>query len=402
MLWACSIDEGPLGNRPSPRAAQGSDVIPGQYIVRFRDDVQDAPGLARELVALSGGELGFTYTAAIKGFSAQLPVQAVEALRHNPNVAYVEPDQMVQLFGTQPLPPWGLDRVDQRTLPLDATYAYTEMGAGVNVYIIDTGIRTTHVEFGGRAVGAFTSLKGKSTTDDCHGHGTHVAGTVGGATYGVAKAVSLYAVRVLDCTGNGSWSDVIAGIDWVTANHRSPAVANMSLGGAYMQSANDAVAASIAAGVTYAIAAGNSAVDACTYSPASAPSALTVAASGTTDYQARYSNFGPCVDLYAPGNYILSTWNTSDTASYTLSGTSMASPHVAGAAALYLGAHLSATPAEVTQALVTNATSNVLKDLGIGSPNLLVYAGTSTQSGKEPTPAPAPCEPQKPWSKNCK
>jgi subtilisin family serine protease len=214
--------------------------------------------------------------------------------------------------------------------------------------------------------------------------------------------VSLYAVRVLDCTGNGAWSGVIAGIDWVTANHRSPAVANMSLGGAYMQSVNDAVQGSIAAGVTYAVAAGNSAVDACNYSPASTPAALTVAATSQLDAQARYSNFGPCVDLYAPGNYILSSWNTSDTASATISGTSMASPHVAGAAALYLGAHLSATPAEVTQALATNATSNVLQGLGTGSPNLLVYTGTSTQSGSGPAPAPAPCTPNKPWSKNCK
>jgi len=358
------------------------EVIPGSFIVVFKPTVVDPPGLARQLAAAHGGSLRFTYGAALKGFAADLPDQAVEALRHNPNVAYVEPDQVVRADDTELNPPsWGLDRVDQRTLPLSDSYTYGTTGSGVNAYIIDTGIRTTHLEFGGRAVGAFSSVKGRNNTDDCNGHGTHVAGTVGGTTYGVAKGASLYAVRVLDCNGSGSWSGVIAGIDWVTAHRVLPAVANMSLGGGYTQSVNDAVEGSVAAGVTYSVSAGNFNWDACRFSPASAPSALTVGASTRQDGRALYSNIGPCVDLFAPGDSITSAWNTSDNATKILRGTSMASPHVAGVAALYLETHPSATPAEVAQALVTNATADRLTNAGTGSPNLLLYMGSDPQPG---------------------
>ena len=398
MMTSCRDSNEPLdaaGEAPvsaSVTSRPSGGIVPGSYIVVFRRDVTDAPGLARKLVEGHHGTLRFAYGSALKGFAADLPAAAIEALRHNPHVAYVEADQTVQVTGggSEAKPPWGLDRVDQRTLPLDATYSYGGTGAGVNVYIIDTGIRTSHVEFGGRAVGAFTSVKGPKTTDDCFGHGTHVAGTVGGGTYGVAKGVTLYAVRVLDCNGNGTTSGVIAGIDWVTRNRVLPAVANMSLGGWYSQATNDAVEASVAAGVVYAVAAGNYGMDACQFSPASAAGAVTVAATTRQDARAYYSNIGSCIDLFAPGDSIVSAWNTSDTATNILRGTSMATPHVAGAAALYLEANPSATPAEVTQGLLANATTARLTNVGVDSPNLLLYSGTAA-----PAPAPTPCNGRK-------
>ena len=396
MLSACQDANSPTVSSPqSPSdpavgfaatAHQGlGRAIPGAYIVVFKSSLPDPAAKARALVAQHGGTLRFTYTSAIKGFAADLPAKAVDALRRNPNVAYVEADQAVELFDTESAPSsWGLDRVDQRKLPLSATYTYTATGAGVSVYIIDTGIRTSHVEFGGRAVGAYSSVKGKASTDDCHGHGTHVAGTVGGSTYGIAKGVKLYAVRVLDCDGSGSYSAVIAGIDWVTAHRQLPAVANMSLGGGKSQPLNDAVRGSIAAGVTYAVAAGNSNYDACSFSPASTPEALTVGATTRQDAQAYYSNWGTCVDLYAPGDSITSAWNTSDTASAIKRGTSMAAPHVAGAAALYLETHPLASPANVASALSATATQAQITNVGAGSPNLLVFTGDPATAQPSP------------------
>ena len=396
MLSACQDANSPTVSSPessgdpavsfAATADQGHGrAIPGAYIVVFKSGLPDPAAQARALVAQHGGTLRFTYTSAIKGFAADLPARAVDALRRNPNVAYVEPDQAVELFDTESAPSsWGLDRVDQRKLPLSTSYTYTATGAGVSVYIIDTGIRTTHVEFGGRAVGAYSSVKGKASTDDCHGHGTHVAGTVGGSTYGIAKGVKLYAVRVLDCDGSGSYSAVIAGIDWVTAHRQLPAVANMSLGGGKSQPLNDAVQGSIAAGVTYAVAAGNSNYDACSFSPASAPAALTVGATTRLDAQAYYSNWGTCVDLYAPGDSITSAWNTSDTASAIKRGTSMAAPHVAGAAALYLESHPHDSPANVASALSAAATQAQITQIGAGSPNLLVFTGDPATAQPSP------------------
>jgi subtilisin family serine protease len=272
---------------------------------------------------------------------------------------------------------WGIDRIDQRDLPLSTTFSYVNTGLGVTAYIVDTGIRLSHTQFTGRVSSGYDAIDGGSA-DDCNGHGTHVAGTVGGTTVGVAKGVSLVAVRVLDCGGSGTWSGVVAGVDWVAANAVKPAVANMSLGGGASTTLDDAVARAINAGVTFVVAAGNGntggkAQPACNYSPARVPAAITVGATGSTDAKASYSNYGTCVDIFAPGNSILSAWYTSDTAGNTISGTSMASPHVAGVAALYLQSNGAASPATVSNALTSGATVGKVTNAGTGSPNRLLF-----------------------------
>ena len=375
VLASCSDSPvEPYAGVPALDVQAQDKTIADQYVVVFKPHVTDAPGQARALARAHGGNLRHTYQYALKGFAAKLPPQAVEALRRNPNVELVEPDRMVTLATTQDNATWGLDRIDQRDLPLTTTYTYTPTGAGVEVYILDTGIRISHDDFGGRASVGFDALGGDGL--DCHGHGTHVAGTVGGTTYGVAKGVQLIAVRVLNCSGSGSISEVIAGVDWVTQNHVSPAVVNMSLGAdGATPSLENAVRNSIASGVTYSIAAGNSNADACTFSPARVAEAITVGASTSSDARASFSNWGSCLDIFAPGEGITSAWSTSNTAIRTISGTSMAAPHVAGAAALYLERFPGATATQVTSALLANATPDKISNPRSGSPNLLLYTG---------------------------
>ena len=334
------------------------------------------------------------YGSAIRGFSARLPAAAVEALRRNPNVASVEQDQVVRGADVQQVSTlWTLDRVDQRTLPFDDRYVYANAGAGVNVYILDSGIRLSHAQFGGRAVGGFTAFNDAYGTGDCNGHGTHVAGIVGAATYGIAKGVELHSVRVLDCNCVSSWSSILAGIDWVTKNRVLPAVANASWAGYASATVAQAVQNSIKAGVTWVVAGGNYSADVAGYSPANVPEAITVGASGETDAMDAYSNYGSLVDLFAPGRNVYSTGYLSDTAVARMSGTSMASPAVAGAAALYLAANPSATPAQVASALTGNATQGILTSVGAGSPNRLLYTGFIGGSGAPlPPPPPAPAD----------
>lgn len=343
--------------------------IDGSYIVTVVD------GVSPEVVAHDHGIVPhYVYHDALHGFAAIMSDVTHAELLKDVRVKMIEADQIEIEMTTQTGATWGIDRSDQSALPLSGTYSYTSTGSGATVYIIDTGILLTHTEFGGRAVRGYDAITAGGNASDCNGHGTHVASTVGGKTYGIAKAVKLVAVRVLDCSGSATSSGVIAGIDWVTHNHLANAVANMSLGGGASAAMDAAVAASIASGVTYVIAAGNSNVNACGASPARVPAAITVGATDNTDKKASFSNFGSCLDIYAPGVSITAAWHTSTTASSTISGTSMAAPHVAGVAALYLSTNPGATPQQVRDALVANATKDRVVSAGTGSPNALLFS----------------------------
>jgi subtilisin family serine protease len=353
--------------------ADSPDAIAGEYIVVLEDQAADAAGGLNTLADDLGVSLDVEDTLGIvDGYVAEMSEAEAIELAADDAVAYVEQNQYAHASEVQADPPsWGLDRVDQDALPLDQSYEYTQSGSGVEAFVLDTGLNTTHQEFEGRVGEGYDFIDDDADPSDCHGHGTHVAGTIGGSTYGLAKDVTIRPVRVLDCQGSGSYAAIIGGIDWVAENAGESAVANMSLGGSFSQALNDAIAGAVESGVTFAIAAGNEGQDACNVSPGSEPTAITVGATDEDDALASFSNFGECVDILAPGVGITSAWIDGDDAENTISGTSMATPHVAGVAALYLESNPGATPDEVATALTEGAVADAVSDVN-GSPNLLL------------------------------
>ncbi|MBN6518194.1 S8 family peptidase [Acinetobacter pittii] len=358
-------------------SSEAKGIIKNQYIVILNKDVGSSNEFAQGIAKQNGGKVLQTYDAVLKGFAIYLPDVAgtafVEAMKKNPKVVSVENDTIMKVDATtQSNPDWGLDRIDQKNLPLDSAYSYLQTGSGTTAYIVDTGILSTHQQFSRRVLSGYTAISDGNGTNDCHGHGTHVAGTVGGSTYGVAKNVSLVPIRILGCDGSGASSNVIAGLDWILKNGKKPAVVNMSLGGEANASLDSAVENLFNNGYVMVVAAGNSNTDACSSSPARVSKAITVAATDSTDTRASYSNYGSCVDIFAPGSQINSSWIGSNTATKVLNGTSMATPHVVGVVAEMLQSTPTATPQTISTNLLNQASNNVVKNPS-GSPNRLLY-----------------------------
>ena len=376
------------GEAPRHGGTGKGEPIDGQYIVMFKPGTRGAANLARQLADDYDVRLDYVYENAVQGFAGRINAEKLDGLRRNPNIVAIEQDSVVVAEAVQANATWGLDRIDQRARPLDSSYTYNTTAAGVHAYVIDTGIRLTHSQFTGRIGNGYDSVTSGGNASDCNGHGTHVAGTIGGTTYGVAKQVTLHPVRVLNCSGSGSNAGVIAGIDWVARNHVKPAVANISLGGGASSSLDTALRNMIASGVAAAVAAGNDNANACNYSPARVAEAITVGATTSTDARSSFSNYGTCLDLFAPGSSITSAWYTSDTATNTISGTSMASPHVAGVAALALAAAPQSSAQQVRDTIVNSATTGVVTNPGTGSPNRLLYSLLGAAAPPPPPPPP--------------
>ncbi len=362
---------------PVNDSSQAKGIIKNQYIVILNKDAGPSKDFAQNIAKQHAGKVLQSYDTVLKGFAIYLPDTAgaafIEAMKKNPHVLSVESDTIVNIDATtQSNPDWGLDRIDQKALPLNSTYSYLQTGSGTTAYIVDTGILSSHQEFSGRVLSGYTAISDGNGTTDCNGHGTHVAGTVGGTTYGVAKNVNLVPIRILGCDGSGASSNVIAGLDWILKNGKKPAVVNMSLGGATSSSLDSAVENLYNNGYVMVVAAGNSNTDACTSSPARVSKAITVAATDNTDTRASYSNYGSCVDIFAPGSQINSSWIGSNTATKILNGTSMATPHVAGVVAEMLQSTPTASPQTISTNLLNQASSNVVKNPS-GSPNRLLY-----------------------------